>query len=59
MVFGFEVEFLADTLQFIELGLLQRVVGAEELRRGIHHGGVEKLLEHFIAQVVMRGNIFL
>ena len=53
MVVCAEFQFAADTLQFVQLRLFQVVALRRENSRRIHHGGVEKVLEQVVAQIVV------
>ncbi|MNM74089.1 hypothetical protein D3C81_858390 [compost metagenome] len=59
MVAGLQRELLTDPLQFVQLCLFEAVFRGQELRRRIHHGRVEKLLEQIVAKVVVRGDVLL
>ncbi|MNI42412.1 hypothetical protein D3C73_967080 [compost metagenome] len=53
MVVGAQREFGADTLELVQLGLLQALLLTVEHCSGVHHGRVQQPLEQGIAQIVM------
>ncbi len=57
MVVFVQIEFAANAVQFADRRLLQRHLRGIENCRGIHHGRVEKELEHVVTEIVVRGDV--
>ncbi len=57
MVLRAQAELVADHVELVALGVLERGLAVREDRRGVHHGRIEHHLEEVVAEIVVGGDV--